>query len=211
MTSDESGGSGGAVKRHADPAKAEGRRKQVLEAAAVCFARSGFHGASMSEISKQAGMSAGHIYNYFKGKDDIIAAFVKLRMEQVSMLLGDLEKRDDPLQTMLDDAPATVDEHLDPAFWALPMEIHAEASRNPTIAAALVAADLESRTQFRALLKRAREQRQLAVDDSTLDGRVDTVVALFHGVPLRALHNPGLDRASLIASFRVALKALLMT
>ncbi len=198
-------------KRHHDPERAESRRKQVLEAAALCFSRSGFHGASMAEISKVAGMSAGHIYNYFKGKDCIIMGFVERRMEEVSVLLRDLGQRDDPLQAMLDDAPATLAEHLDPAFWTLPMEIHAEASRNPKIAAALQDADQNSRTQFRALFKAAREKRGLAVDDATLDGRLDTLIALFQGLPIRALHRPGIDREALLGGFRVAMRALLMS
>src|SRR5471032_3670979 len=93
------------VKRHSDPEKAQNRRKQVLEAAAVCFDRSGFHGASMAEISKQAGMSAGHIYNYFDGKDAIILAFVAREAEYVAGLLRDLATRDDPLEVMLNEAP----------------------------------------------------------------------------------------------------------
>ncbi|MFA9218038.1 MAG: TetR/AcrR family transcriptional regulator [Sphingomonadaceae bacterium] len=198
-------------KRHHDPERAASRRKQVLEAAALCFSRSGFHGASMAEISKAAGMSAGHIYNYFDGKDAIIMAFVARRMEEVSLLLRDLGQRDDPLQAMLDDAPNTLAEQLDPAFWTLPMEIHAEAARNSRIAAALQEADRDSRLQFRALLKAAREKRGLSVDDTTLDGRTDILIALFHGLPLRALHRPDADRDALLVGFRVALQALLMT
>jgi AcrR family transcriptional regulator len=198
-------------KRHHDPERAESRRKQVLEAAALCFSRSGFHGASMAEISKAAGMSAGHIYNYFDGKDAIIEAFVERRVEEVSALLRDLGLREDPLQTMIDDAPASIAEHLDPAFWTLPMEMHAEASRNPKIAAALHAADQKSRGEFRALIKEARAKRGLAVDDFTLDGRVDAVIALFHGLPLRALHMPGIDQAALVEGYRTAMRALLMT
>jgi len=77
-------------KRHSDPERAQLRRNQVLEAAASCFRRSGFHGASMAEISKAAGMSAGHIYNYFDGKDAIIAAFVEQNVERVAALMHDL-------------------------------------------------------------------------------------------------------------------------
>ena len=56
--------------------RAEVRRQQVLDAAAQCFRASGFHGASMAEIARTAGMSPGHIYNLFANKDDIISAIV---------------------------------------------------------------------------------------------------------------------------------------
>lgn len=198
-------------KRHSDPERAATRRRQVLEAAETCFARSGFHGASMAEISKAAGMSAGHIYNYFDSKDAIIMAFVDRRMEEVSALLRDLGSREDPLQSMLDDASERVAEHLQPAFWTLPMEIHAEAARNPRIAEALIAADEDSRGQFRAVLKAAREKRGLAVDDATMDGRVDALISLFMGLSVRALHRPQLELGVLVEGVRVAMKALLMT
>ncbi len=37
--------------------RAKGRREQILDAASECFAREGFHGASISRISKLSGMS----------------------------------------------------------------------------------------------------------------------------------------------------------
>ena len=199
------------VKRRTDPERAQNRRNQVLEAAAVCFARSGFHGASMSEISKQAGMSAGHIYNYFDGKDAIILAFVDREAEYVSGLLRDLASRDDPLEAMLEDAPIHVAESLDPQPWHVPLEMFAEASRNPVIAAKLRENDEVSRSQLRALVKRGREQRQLPVDDVLLDGRIDTVISYFQGLPIRALHRPNMNHAALVDSFRIAMRALLMT
>jgi AcrR family transcriptional regulator len=198
-------------KRRTDPERAQNRRNQVLEAAAVCFARSGFHGASMSEISKQAGMSAGHIYNYFDSKDAIILAFVDRESEYVSGLLTDLESRDDPLQAMLDDAASNIDETLDPQPWHVPLEMYAEASRNPVIAAKLRANDDIARGQLRALVKRGREQRKLPVDDALLDGRIDTIISYFQGLPIRALHRSDMNRASLVEAFGVAMKALLMT
>lgn len=199
------------AKRRSDPERAQSRRSQVLQAAAVCFARSGFHGASMSEISKEAGMSAGHIYNYFESKEAIIMAFVDLESEHVGAQLRELGSKDDPLQAMIDDAPRHIDENLDPQFFQLPMEMFAEAARNPKIAAALRATDVAAMAEFRPIIKRERERRGLPVDDELLDGRINTMVALFHGLPIRALHRPNIDRNSLVEGYRVAMKALLLT
>jgi len=196
-------------KKHADQERASSRRKQVLAAAECCFGRSGFHGASMAEISKAAGMSAGHIYNYFDSKDDIIAAFVQQNMEHVSAIMRDLEQQDDPLQAVLDGIENHVREALDPCTWKLPLEIHAEASRNPKIALLVQQADQYSRTQFIALLKKGREKRGLAVDDALLKGRNDVLVAFFHGLHLRALHHPSLDQNAVVAALRLALEPLL--
>ena len=199
------------AKRRTDPERAQNRRNQVLEAAAVCFARSGFHGASMSEISKQAGMSAGHIYNYFDSKDAIIMAIVERESEYVTGLLVDLQTRDDPLQAMIDDARRHIDETLDPQPWHVPLEMYAEASRNPLIAAKLQVHEENSRRQLRLLVKEGRERRNLPVDDHTLDGRIDTIISYFQGLPIRALNRPNMNRDGLTEAFRVAMTALLMT
>jgi AcrR family transcriptional regulator len=52
------------------------RRRQILGAAARCFARNGFHRTSMQDIVRESGISAGLVYRYFAGKDDMITAIV---------------------------------------------------------------------------------------------------------------------------------------
>ncbi|QGZ39023.1 TetR family transcriptional regulator [Pseudoduganella flava] len=198
-------------KRHHDPEKARHRRRQVLDAAAACFGRSGFHGASMAEISKAAGMSAGHIYNYFDSKDAIIAAFVEENVERIAADLRELEQQEDPLQALLDRIPQGVRDDLNPQTWFMPMEITAEASRNPKIAAVVRDADRRTRDQFRAILKRGRALHGISVDDAVLNGRMDAIITMFQGLPVRALHNPDLDPEQLIASFHLALKPLLFS
>jgi AcrR family transcriptional regulator len=198
-------------KRHNDADRAQVRRQQVLDAAAICFKRSGFHGASMSEISKAAGMSAGHIYNYFDSKDAIIAAFVEQNVERVSAILRDLEQRADPLKGLVDDAEGSVADHVESDRIALQLEIWAEASRNPAIAAVVRDADLRSRTYFRNVLKAARERHQLDASDDTVDGLMEAVIAIFHGLHVRAIHNPGAARPAIVASVRNALRAMLFS
>jgi len=199
------------AKRRVDPEKAAGRRTQVLEAAAVCFARSGFHGASMSEISKQAGMSAGHIYNYFDSKDAIIMAFVDREAEHVTELLQDLDARDDPIEALLDEAGNAIDQHLQPQPWHVPLEMYAEASRNPVVAAKLRENSLRSRTAMRQIVRRGRELRKLPVGDVLLNSRVDAMIAFFHGLPVRGMLHDDLDRDGMAEAYRTAMRALLLT
>lgn len=201
----------GTEKNHPDQERTSNRRKQVLEAAECCFRRSGFHGASMAEISKAAGMSAGHIYNYFDSKDAIIGTFVEQNIERISALVLDLKQRDDPLQAMIDDTERCVLDNLHPGTWVLPLEIFAEASRNPEVATLLQDADSHSRGALRAVLKLGRAKRGLANDDALLDGRIEALIAMFQGLHLRALHNPTLDETATVAAFRLALAALLFS
>jgi TetR/AcrR family transcriptional regulator, transcriptional repressor of aconitase len=52
----------------------EARRRQILDAALVCFSREGFHRTPMQAIFEESGLSPGAVYRYFKGKDEIVAA-----------------------------------------------------------------------------------------------------------------------------------------
>jgi AcrR family transcriptional regulator len=52
------------------------RRQQILDAALRCFAANGFHSTSMRDVIHQSGLSAGAVYNYFPGKEELIAAAV---------------------------------------------------------------------------------------------------------------------------------------
>src|SRR5213080_2132813 len=63
------------------------RRTQILEAAIVCFAKHGFHQASMHDISAEAGISVGLIYRYFQNKEAVIAAMADRHKKEICELL----------------------------------------------------------------------------------------------------------------------------
>lgn len=50
----------------------EARRAEILEAARVVFADHGCDGASMQDVARAAGVSAGNIYRYFPSKEALI-------------------------------------------------------------------------------------------------------------------------------------------
>lgn len=50
------------------------RREEIITAARDLFSRKGFHGTSVPEIARAAGISTGLIYYVFPSKDDILLA-----------------------------------------------------------------------------------------------------------------------------------------
>jgi AcrR family transcriptional regulator len=62
-------------------------REQLLEAASRVFARSGYHGASMSEIAAEAGFSKGALYWNFASKEDLFFALLDELDEQLRALI----------------------------------------------------------------------------------------------------------------------------
>ena len=60
------------------PKTARGRqtRDKLLHAAEIEFGSQGFHDASVSSITRQAGVALGTFYNYFESKEEIYRALV---------------------------------------------------------------------------------------------------------------------------------------
>ncbi|MDB5695703.1 MAG: TetR family transcriptional regulator [Sphingomonas bacterium] len=68
-----------------EPRTDRGRRtrRALLDAAAAEFATDGFHLASISAITRRAGVALGSFYTYFDSKDAIFRALVSDMSEQV--------------------------------------------------------------------------------------------------------------------------------
>jgi AcrR family transcriptional regulator len=54
--------------------KGERTRQQIIQEAHRLFVERGYHGTSMRQIAKQAGLALGGIYNHFAGKEEILTA-----------------------------------------------------------------------------------------------------------------------------------------
>lgn len=69
------------------PPEDQDRRKQILDAAQKVFAKKGFHGASIKDLAKAAGISPGLLYWYFKDKAGL---FTSLLSERIAEGFGSL-------------------------------------------------------------------------------------------------------------------------
>lgn len=52
---------------------ADGRRREILAAASTLFRRKGLAATGMREIAAELGMTAGNLYYYFRGKEELLA------------------------------------------------------------------------------------------------------------------------------------------
>lgn len=78
-----------------DQARVEERRRQILDAAALVFARRGYQRARTREIAAEAGVAEGTLYNYYESKRDLLLALVhRMIAETTPALLAKLEHRD---------------------------------------------------------------------------------------------------------------------
>lgn len=54
----------------------EEKRSLIMDTALEHFAREGFHNTTINHIAKHAGISKGLMYNYFTGKDELLAEII---------------------------------------------------------------------------------------------------------------------------------------
>ncbi|UEM18911.1 TetR/AcrR family transcriptional regulator [Skermanella mucosa] len=113
----------------------EAQQQRILAAAMTCFARSGFHKASMQDICAEAGMSAGNLYRYFRSKEAIIGAIAEADRVRNAEIFEILDRTDDPVRGLSALARAFLREMHGREAPALCTEIIAEALRNPEIRA----------------------------------------------------------------------------
>ena len=53
------------------------KRKHILDAAKDLFLRCGYHGSSMNQIAKEAGVTKLTVYNHFKDKDNLFVSAIE--------------------------------------------------------------------------------------------------------------------------------------
>lgn len=74
-------------------ARGEATRQKVLEAAEQVFGEKGYHGASVTEITRAAGVAQGTFYLYFRGKKEIFLDLVDALGDRLRSLTIDASSR----------------------------------------------------------------------------------------------------------------------
>lgn len=126
----------------------DARRQQIVNAARVRFAESGFARTSIADIVAESGLSTGAVYSYFKSKEEVVIAVCEqgneafpdaLTVEAVTAFLEHVRVR-----------------ARDQAHARLVTQIYAEAAISPELAAVVDAQLTALRTAVAALVPRHR-------------------------------------------------------
>ncbi|MFQ5794970.1 MAG: TetR/AcrR family transcriptional regulator [Candidatus Bipolaricaulia bacterium] len=174
----------------------EARREQILDAAAACFARKGFHQTTMQDICQEAELSPGAIYRYFHSKEEIIEAICGGESLQQSLdLIKAAKEREDTLQVFdelanaffstLEDSDVDVKIRLSVQLWA-------EALSNPPIMEMLRSNFDSVRGAFTEIIHQAQKRGDInpALDP---DAVARVMISLFDGLLLQKGMDPDVD------------------
>ncbi len=110
-------------------------RRRLIDAAEAVFAHSGFHGASVEEIAREAGATTGALYSNFAGKEDL---FLALFEERIATDVGDYSQIVAAGATLEEQARQAGDHWMQilrerPAYFPLLIEFWAYAVRVPRL------------------------------------------------------------------------------
>lgn len=201
MTSDEGGG-GRAGRAHA-------QRERILDAAQQCFIAQGFHAASMASVAQAADMSAGLIYRYFPGKHAIILGIIDRELARGRAKIAALPSAGDlagELAQAMRRWRAGAPEDLNVALF---LSMTADATRDPTIAAALRDSDRRLREDLVGWLTGDPARGGLGLPEATARARVVILQIVFEGLAVRAAREPDLDPAVIEPELRRLFTGLL--
>lgn len=147
------------------------RREQIVSAALVRFARNGFHAATMADVIEESGLSAGAVYRYFRGKDELVEAICERALNAAAHSLTDLLADDEAPDPA--DAVAHVVDALDAAagdggvdLRRVQLQAWAEALRAPGVLRTATEAQVHLRRALARVVVRAQETGRLP---ATLD------------------------------------------
>ena len=109
------------------------RRMQILNAAVVCFAKNGFHQASMHDISAEAGISVGLIYRYFANKEAVISAMADRHKKEIHEVVERARQAPTLLEALEILFTAHCCETAPQIQSAFVVDLYAESSRNAEV------------------------------------------------------------------------------
>lgn len=164
----------------------------IITAAKACFSRSGFHGASMSDISRESGLGAGQLYRYFNSKDLLVNETVK----NISQLWHVFLQKSFSLPFIIEDI---VDMKSD--FWkdwshqdrCLLLEVYSEASRNNVVRNILAH---EEQLLIKAL-ENIFQEKMPALSSKQRTNRINFLLILVDGVVCRTFNDSNMNKEEL--------------
>jgi len=187
----------------------DARRRQIVDAAIVCFVRNGFHRATMQDICREAGLSAGAVYRYFSSKDELIEAIADERHAREAGFMGQaLEVGGaEGLRALGRASFSSLADADERRRRQLGVQVWAEAVLNPAIRKLIMDGIDRGRTVTAQLVRDAQERGELAPGLDP-DSVARVLLAMFQGFILQQAWDERVDVAAYLETAEAFLDAL---
>jgi TetR/AcrR family transcriptional regulator, transcriptional repressor of aconitase len=186
-------------------ARADAQRGRILDAALTCFAREGFHAATMQDIVAESGLSPGAIYGYFKGKTEIVTAIAserhameRRRMEH-ALTASDL---DTSLVRLVEGFVLELRDPQERRWRRLAVQLWAESLSNARVKREALAGVAQGVYALSVMIRKAQaEGRWPAHLNPESAARV--MIAILQGISLQLAWDERVDIASFASALRI--------
>lgn len=193
--------------RTVDPVKHEEKRGEILAAAERCFARNGFHAATIAQICEEARISPGHLYHYFANKEAIVGAITRKGLDYATARFAEISEDQDPIKTLIAEFERIRSLTQKPES-GVHLDVLAEAARDPGIGAILREISGEMRRLMAQFLRDGQGRGQI---DPGLDAEAAAaiLISLIDSCKTLSIRDPGIDGAGGPAVFDMMITRLL--
>lgn len=168
------------------------QREAILQSAIRCFAKRGFHRATMRDVIFDSGMSAGALYSYFKSKDELIEAIANDRhLRERQWMTESIQQEDlaSSLRALLTVFGRALMDRKQREDRRLSVQLWAEALSNKRVWKSVKAGVDTPRDLLASLFKRAQKSGEFP---KSLDcqATAQVLIALFQGLVLQLAWDP---------------------
>jgi AcrR family transcriptional regulator len=166
----------------------EQKTADILHSLRSIFAAKGFDQASMQDLARAAGMSAGNFYRYFPSKSAIIEALIGADMKQMGQDFESALQSGNPLMQLRSELRGRIADHQSSGDGCLWAEMNAVALRKPEIGAIMEAME---RQVTRYLVEVFAIQTGKTFDESFKDFAPQAVliITLFRAAAMIGSHS----------------------
>jgi AcrR family transcriptional regulator len=77
------------------------KRRMILDAAVVAFAKRGFHACRVSDIADEANVAYGLVYHYFRSKDEVLDTLFLERWNVLLEVITEIDRQELPARDKL--------------------------------------------------------------------------------------------------------------
>jgi TetR/AcrR family transcriptional regulator, transcriptional repressor of aconitase len=187
----------------------QARSSEILDDAVVCFARSGFHKATMRDIVQESGLSAGAIYNLFSSKQEMIAAIAARRHDEERRLFEEALKQATvakSLKAIRDHFLSELNRPKQRMRRRVTVQLWAEAQHDSTLHKVARNTFAKPYKLLRDLLTEGQRRGEIARQIDA-DAMARFLIAAFHGLVLQSEWDGKLAIKPLLGIFDVLLAA----
>lgn len=125
--------------------------EQILNTALSLFCEKGYYSTSIEDIARQAEISKGLLYHYFKSKEEVLAALVEIRINDVLVVMNAAKTKSTPVKQIRHIAEGALDDvRRQPEVFRFYLNLFTQPRLDPVVAKYTQKLMNEQASQFKA-------------------------------------------------------------